>query len=402
MLLETTKSACDDVGYSKFESILESVTTKQRISNLLSLWDINGWIYNSEKLPCKHLEVLDLLLNHALDLYTKTSKIAYLEYAFPYTPLVGIEVIQKMVSKTKSGNDTCLALKAKTKKGHYKALDFAIVIRDSSMVDELFMLYRNHGILDETIQEGDIRGSTALHKAIETCNNVAIRLIFKEMNSEALKKVIIQGDKDGYTPLHYACNEGSSEAIDTLLEAGKPFFQEMILSTNAQFSTPLHSAIWRNSVDVCKQLLTLTSRQKETFETLMLQGDKREYTLLHRACLNGENDIVSLILDTVMEYDKGTDTPLMDRLLLQTDIEGNTSLHLACWRADSGAVSLILKAANPNTSYFQNMICTQNKYNKTALTISIEEKYNEIAEMISRTLPDTLIAEIERYYTCIL
>ena len=119
--------------------------------------------------------------------------------------------------------------------------------------------------------------------------------------------VLSQTDKDGLSPLHYACMLGKGDITRVLLGEGG-------LNPNCQTehgTTPLHFAA-RNGRRDCVQLLI-------EFKATLNISDERKWAPLHYACFGGQLEAAEVLTNNKANLNMATD-------------EGYTPLHLCCYK----------------------------------------------------------------------
>jgi ankyrin repeat protein len=116
-----------------------------------------------------------------------------------------------------------------------------------------------------------------------------------------------QTNKDGDTPLHYACCHGHLDIVQLLLQSNAIDVNQ----TNNNGETPLHYACRYGYLDIVQLLL-----QNNAIDVNQTNNDGD--TPLHYACINGYLDTVQLLLqNSVIDVN-------------QTNNNGETPLHYAC------------------------------------------------------------------------
>jgi len=118
---------------------------------------------------------------------------------------------------------------------------------------------------------------------------------FQNLTREEILKFIEEGDinqkdKEGWTPLHYACSNGYESIVSILLEKGANVNEKDI-----DGCTPLHNACINGYGSVVSILLEKGANVNEK--------DKTGYTPLHYACCNSYENIVELLLDNGAEIE---------------------------------------------------------------------------------------------------
>ena len=198
-------------------------------------------------------------------------------------------------------------------------------------------------------------GDTALHIACRA--GVSLKIIeylVKEGQCDPCTK-----GKDGMTALHIACSYGSLEIVQFLVEACPCSFR----TQSDDMTTPLGAANSSGHTHIQKYLITYrkgkptvehspyqldSHLEKDANVAIKLLADKRvptvEYynkwrdTLLHLACLYGDEEIVMYLIE-----DKKYKTTVINS-------EGDSALNMACWGGKLETVKYLIeeKVCDPN------------------------------------------------------
>uniref|UniRef100_A0A8C7VGZ9 Transient receptor potential cation channel, subfamily A, member 1a n=1 Tax=Oncorhynchus mykiss TaxID=8022 RepID=A0A8C7VGZ9_ONCMY len=159
-------------------------------------------------------------------------------------------------------------------------------------------------------------------------------------------------DKEGCTPLHYACRLGIPESVTDMLGLNVSLDQK-----SKQKKSALHFAAEYGRINTCHRLL-----EWMTCTRLLNEGDERGMTPLHLASRGGHIKVLELLLrkGALFHSDsKGwtclhhaaaegyTQTMIIllqsnIKLLDKTDEDMNTALHLAAREGHAAAVTLLL------------------------------------------------------------
>ncbi|KAM9330951.1 SMC5-SMC6 complex localization factor protein 1 [Gastrophryne carolinensis] len=153
----------------------------------------------------------------------------------------GSEKVQKVIRKMKIGQRPCLEsqkallmLNGENKNQGDVLLDLPLIVDQAP------------NIWVHLLQPGTIQRETVLHRACKT-NNVKkltthLRLPGVDINVK---------DNAGWTPLHEACNHGSTECVREILQQ----CPEVDLLIHVNGVTPLHDALQNGHVEIGKMLL---------------------------------------------------------------------------------------------------------------------------------------------------
>ncbi|KAM4742363.1 ankyrin repeat and protein kinase domain-containing protein 1 [Anableps anableps] len=164
---------------------------------------------------------------------------------------------------------------------------------------------------------------------------IAVLQRFYDITSLLLEHgaVAMQGDKDQWTPLHFAAQNGDDRTIRLLLEKGAV--------TNVQ--------------------------------------EKAGWMPLHLACQNGHETVVRLLLSRLSE----------DAIVDQEEDDGRTPLHIACSYGHLNIVKLLLgRGADPNATDYSF---------STALHLAAEQGHNRVVRLLLTNEVKTDISDIRGY-----
>ncbi|BBB15452.1 ankyrin 2 neuronal isoform 4 [Candidatus Rickettsiella viridis] len=156
-------------------------------------------------------------------------------------------------------------------------------------------------------------GATPLHRVIRSTHDDLSTIALLLEHGAPIDKT----DKEGDTPLHYACQKGNAAVVKLLLEKGAS-----INKVNKNEDTPLHYACKEGNQAIVKLLL-------EKNASASIRNNEGE-TPFDDACRNGNVAIVKLFL----KEDISINTPNED---------GNTPLHHACRENHEAIVQLLLE-----------------------------------------------------------
>jgi ankyrin repeat protein len=245
------------------------------------------------------------------------------------------------------------------------------------------LVSRNQGNLSLNARTAD--GSTPLHEAVaaghveiaqvllengadvqdlDSSQRTAVYLAVVFRRLDMVRVLLRQGreqldfsDRDGFTPLHKAVEQGDEEMVTTLLENGA-----LVGLRNSHGTTALHVAALRGYLSVC-QLLVLAGAD--------VRAQDKEYLCpLDLAATSGATDVIAYLAEHGGNiYHKGRElwTPLhraargghcqavaffLDRHVnvLQGDFKGNIPLHLAVRSGRIEVVRLLVeRTVEPDT-----------------------------------------------------
>ena len=135
-------------------------------------------------------------------------------------------------------------------------------------------------------------------------------------------------NKDGNTPLHYACGIGLKDLVSLLLEAS--LSNNNLLIANKKGHTPLHLAVASGYDDTVEALLSSVS-STSTHHDLLAATDNEGSTVLHTACSDGHIDMFRYLASI---YPQGVDV---------SDNRGRGLLHAACEGGEIRIVKILVE-----------------------------------------------------------
>ena len=155
-------------------------------------------------------------------------------------------------------------------------------------------------------------GNTSLQVALSRQNYAAVKLLL-------LSKCNPNTNINGYTPLHFVCEEGDLELVSLIL-SDREYRSDMQCSDG---KTPLHSVCSSSKVSVSNRL-KIVRKLLAHRPSLVSAIDNTDHTALHFAVTTGDSETVSLLLSTEAS------------LINVQDDQGQTPLHYACLKSSKG------------------------------------------------------------------
>ena len=221
--------------------------------------------------------------------------------------------------------------------------------------EEVVNLLLAYNECDPNVEDKD--GNTVLQTALSEQNHREVRLLLLS------SKCNVNTNINGYTPLHFVCEEGDLELVSLIL-SNREYRSDMQCSDG---KTPLHSVCSRKKVTFSMRLkivkMLLAHRP-----SLVSAIDNTGRTALHFAVTTGDSETVSLLLSTEAS------------LINVQDNRGQTPLHCACFKTRfylGGILKLLLayNECDPNiidkygSTPFKASFMIHNNYNATHLLV---------------------------------
>ena len=256
---------------------------------------------------------------------------------------------------------------------------------------------------DTTLVDND--GNTPLQMALSRQNHRAVRLLLLS------GKCNVNTNINGYTPLHFVCENGSLVLVSLIL-SDREYRYDMQCSDG---KTPLHSACSSGKVYFSMRLkivrMLLAHRP-----SLVSAIDNTGCTALHFSVTTGDSETMSLLLSTetslINVQDDQGQTPLhyaclnagdsqekVVKLLLAynecdpnvVDKDGYTPLQLALFRQNYVTVALLLLSSkcNPNTNINGytplHFVCDEGDLELVSLILSDREYRSDMQRSDGKT-----------------
>ena len=197
----------------------------------------------------------------------------------------------------------------------------------------------------------DESGSTFLHRACQYGTSQVVNLILDECKvNSSLHPLLSATDENGYTPLHMACNPDA-------------------------YYSPYHPIHYPESGEVVRLILDACRVSSSEDPLLTAITTNFGYTPFHLACISGESLVVRIILDAC-NVNSSTDP-----LLVAKDKYGCTPFHLACTSGKLLIVRFILDACNVNSST-DPLLVAENNQGHTALYDSCQNGNLDVVKLI--------------------
>ena len=185
--------------------------------------------------------------------------------------------------------------------------------------EEVVNLLLAYNECDPNVEDKD--GNTLLQMALSGQNYAAVRLLL--LSSKCNPNTNI----NGYTPLHFVCEEGDLELVSLIL-SDREYRSDMQCSVG---KTPLHSVCSSKKVSFSERLkivrMLLAHRP-----SLVSAIDNTGCTALHFAVTTGDSETVSLLLSAKAS------------LINVQDDHGQTPLHYACFKTKNKPLLKLLLA----------------------------------------------------------
>lgn len=246
----------------------------------------------------------------------------------------------------------------------------------------------------------------------------------------------------GWTPLHYACVDGRTEIVKTLLskdaridltDIGSPLTARILMfgktkirvTTEGKQILPLHIAAEEGHLEIVDLFLNYIAENKEhniTLGEIPNKQDRFGWTALHYACAHGHlkvvenliaagtridlvtsegknplhiaadkghSKIVKLLLEHVVK--KADNDAAVKEFLNKPEQLGWTALHCVCAQGDLEIVKMLI-AAGADTNIPTN-------WQKTVLHIACENNHEDIAKYLPTVSPALVHARDNRHWS---
>ncbi|KAM3940693.1 SMC5-SMC6 complex localization factor protein 1 [Leptodactylus fuscus] len=165
----------------------------------------------------------------------------------------GNEKVQKLGRKRKIGQRPCLEsqrallmLNGENQNQGDVLLDLPTVAKLRHKTGGTSFNTKEPQVSRQTCSNLDVKGETAMHKA---CRSNNVRKLHVQLSLPGVD--INAKDNAGWTPLHEACNHGSTECVREILQR----CPEVDLLSHVDGVTPLHDALQNGHIEIGKILL---------------------------------------------------------------------------------------------------------------------------------------------------
>lgn len=151
------------------------------------------------------------------------------------------------------------------------------------------------------LQHQDKHKWTPLHLASRYSTADCVKAILDSVNEEDRVTLLRMQEKDGWSPLHLASRYNTTDCVKAILESVEKKAVLLKIQNICQL-TALHLASRYNTADCVKAILDSVSAEERV--TLLVLGDKYQWTPLCHAVCSKTADCVQVILDTLSLEDK--------------------------------------------------------------------------------------------------
>ena len=269
---------------------------------------------------------------------------------------------------------------------HWPIIRFGELFYELAGITELMLRSMlGHEAAVKVLLDGDVKpnvkevsdNQTALLSAVVGGHNVSVAMLHEQGADISMR------DSRGFTPLHYATQEGQEKIVKILLEKGAN------ANVRCRYGhTPLVYAI-----EECQEKIVAMLLDKGANVNIYWIYHYRE-TIVHGAVQKGNENIVAMLLEKGAgrdTRDSGGQTPLMTaaraghKEIMKTlltngananaqDSQGDTPLMLATKGGHENIIELLIeKGASPNLSDFEG---------KTPLMCAVQKGYEKVVRLL--------------------
>ena len=205
-------------------------------------------------------------------------------------------------------------------------------------------------------------GSSSLHKAVCSGSLELVEFLLSQCKSEESKKIVNLSDKNGWSPLHFACQNGKHHIATCLLKYGANVDSKTNTGRNV-----MHVSCLDNDEHV--KCINCILEHLQTFEpshfvTIISTPDNDGMTPLHIASQKGLHKIVKNFLSH-----KG-----ISALVNSQDKTGRTPIYLAVMEGRLDVTKTLLK--------FKSDITLRDSKHWTPLHVACDKGYGKIANLL--------------------
>ena len=229
----------------------------------------------------------------------------------------------------------------------------------------------------------------ALYLAAKTDNGRMVKRLLvtvkDKLGEQALKNLLLAVDEDGKTVLHWVASSGDAKVLKILLEEvsnfGEQTLMDLLLAKDTTGKTALHLTIFFGHPEVLASLLK-AAVQANILKNLLLSSDINGVDPLRSAIMNGDTEIMRLLLQSVNNLGDAVKTDL----LLGTNEAKETTLDLAVRIGNKKVVKILLETLESNFGLaVRNVYALKAKAYGTIENILLDECYLETGLGLSRS-----------------
>ncbi|KAI6649683.1 Transcription factor inhibitor ECI-6 [Oopsacas minuta] len=281
------------------EKVLIGNLTEKYVENIIQVYELHPLFENCRS-GCRMGVLKNLVLTFGVNFEDEQKRTAIFYAAASDQGRIGIELIRSHANVNHIDKSGLTPLLVAAQLGHVSFMSMLL----------------NHGA-DVTLF--DNAGSNAYHLACKLEATGCLMKLMKKANQQVLNKL----DKCGFSPIHYAIQNGFAVHIEMLLK-----YEIDITILDSKGLSYISFAIFNQSMNCITPML-------KRYPVLLGQPNIDLSTPLHVAAIQTTSEYLQLLLNS-KAYKKHFDVH-------QCDSKGRTVLHAACKRGVEDSIRLLLR-----------------------------------------------------------